>query len=212
MRTVRDTMTAPPTEGPFGHPPAKVGSVVHGPMLDDAAADRCTSGMVAGDRAAYERLFLARCAFVEVEASRRLGRRRDLAEDAAQEAWMRVARQPRRCPTAVSLDAWLRRVVRSAAIDLLRSELARRARENAVARDRTEAVAFLKDHELLEQIRHEAADIGGLTAEERFVFELKVRTDATTARLAAWLGIGRAAVDSKLRRAAERARAQRMNP
>jgi len=212
MRAVPDTMTAPPTEGPFGHPPAKVGSVVHGPMLDDAAADRCTSGMVAGDRTAYERLFLARCAFVEAEASRRLGRRSDLAEDAAQESWIRVARHPRRCTSAASLDAWLRRVVRSAAIDLLRSELARRAREVEVARDRTEAVAFLKDHELLEQIRHEAADIGGLTAEERFVFELKVRTDATTARLAAWLGIGRAAVDSKLRRAAERARAQRMNP
>jgi hypothetical protein len=86
------------------------------------------------------------------------------------------------------------------------------ARAAEVARDRTEAMAFLKDHELLEQIRYEAANIGGLTAEERFVFELKVRTDATTARLAAWLGIGRAAVDSKLRRAAERARAQRMNP
>ncbi|MFM7806729.1 MAG: hypothetical protein ACKPEA_02215, partial [Planctomycetota bacterium] len=72
-------------------------------------------------------------------------------------------------------------------------------------------VAFLRDHELLEQIRHEVADIQGLSADERLMFELKVRTDATTARLAAWLGVGRAAVDSKLRRAAERARAQRMN-
>ncbi|MBM4006477.1 MAG: hypothetical protein FJ292_02765 [Planctomycetes bacterium] len=76
---------------------------------------------------------------------------------------------------------------------------------------RAEAVAFLRDHELLEQIRRDAADIEGLSAEDRFLFELKVRTDATTARLAAWLGVGRAAVDSKLRRAAERARAQRMN-
>jgi len=103
-------------------------------------------------------------------------------------------------------------VVRSSAIDLLRSELSRRCREADVARDRSEAVAFLRDHELLEQIRSEAADIQGLSADERLMFELKVRTDATTARLAAWLGIGRAAVDSKLRRAAERARAQRMHP
>ena len=211
MPVVPETMPVFPTNSPIDNRPATAGSLVDRAALDDTAADRCTAGMVAGDRAAYERLFLARCAFVEAEASRRLGRRNDLADDAAQEAWMRVARQPRRCPNLASLDAWLRRVVRSAAIDLLRSELARRARENAVARDRAEAVAFLKDHELLEQIRREAADIGGLTAEERFVFELKVRTDATTARLAAWLGIGRAAVDSKLRRAAERARAQRMN-
>jgi len=52
-------------------------------------------------------------------------------------------------------------VVRSSAIDLLRSELSRRCREADVARDRSEAVAFLRDHELLEQIRSEAAQIAG---------------------------------------------------
>jgi RNA polymerase sigma factor (sigma-70 family) len=179
---------------------------------DDAWALRCTSAMAAGDRSAYEQLFLARCGFVEAEAARRLGTRRDLAEDAAQEAWIRVARRPRRCNGVADLDAWLHRVVRSAAIDLLRSELSRRCREADVARARSEAVAFLRDHELLEQIRSEAAQIAGLTPEDRFLFELKARTGATTARLAAWLGLGRAAVDSKLRRAAERAQARRMNP
>ena len=212
MTAAPDTMPAVPTGRPTPDRFATTGSAVDGPALDDAAADRCTAAMVASDRGAYERLFLARCVFVENEAARRLGQRRDLAEDAAQEAWIRVARQPCRCPSVASLDAWLRRVVRSAAIDLLRSELSRRAREAVVARDRAEAVAFLKDYELLEQIRHEVSDIEGLTAEERLLFELKVRTDATTARLAAWLGISRAAVDSKLRRTAERARALRMNP
>lgn len=212
MTVASDTMPAVPTRRPTPDRFTTAGSVIDGPTLDDAAADRCTAAMVASDRGAYERLFLARCVFVETEAARRLGQRQDLAEDASQEAWIRVARQPRRCPSVASLDAWLRRVVRSAAIDLLRSELSRRARESIVARDRAEAVAFLKDYELLEQIRHEVSGIEGLTAEERLLFELKVRTDATTARLAAWLGIGRAAVDSKLRRAAERARTQRMNP
>ena len=204
-------MTAMPETMPplrEGHARGMSGGVT----VDDAWALQCTSAMAAGDRSAFEQLFVARCGFVEAEAARRLSTRRDLAEDAAQEAWIRVARRPRRCPGVASLDAWLRRVVRSAAIDLLRSELSRRCREAAVARDRGEAVAFLRDHELLEQIRHEAADIQGLSADERLMFELKVRTDATTARLAAWLGIGRAAVDSKLRRAAERAQARRMNP
>jgi len=129
--------------------PASAGSVVDGLPVRDAAMDRCTARMARGDRAAYERLFMARCAFVESEAARRLGQRR--------------------------------------------------AREMLVARDRAEAVAFLRDHELLEQIRRDAADIEGLSAEDRFLFELKVRTDATTARLAAWLGVGRAAVASKPR-------------
>lgn len=74
---------------------------------------------------------------------------------------------------------------------------------------RTEAVAFLDDHDILEEIRREAAECAGISAEERSLLELQVRTGATVARLAAWLGIGRTALDSRLRRAAERARAQR---
>lgn len=173
----------------------------------DAQVAECTARAVAGDRASYEALFRMRCAFVEDEAARRLGRRRDLVDDVAQDAWLRVARGPRRCPDAASLDAWLRRVVRSAAIDLLRSELARRAREERAAMERPEAVDFLADVELLEQIRRDAAVIGGISADERAALELRARTDATLAQLAGWLGIGPAAVDSRLRRAAERARA-----
>ena len=166
--------------------------------LDDARAVQWTEAMARGDSAAYESIFRARCTFVEREARRRLGSRKDLAEDVAQEAWLRVARRPLALPSVQSLDAWLRRVVRSAAVDMLRSELSRRARESEVARDRGEASQFLADYDLLAH-------------EERALFELKSRTDATTARLASWLGIGRAAVDSKLRRAAERARALKAN-
>lgn len=173
----------------------------------DAQVAECTARAVAGDRAAYEALFRMRCAFVEDEAARRLGRRRDLVDDVAQDAWLRVARGPRRCPDAASLDAWLRRVVRSAAIDLLRSELARRAREERAAMERPEAVDFLSDVELLEQVRRDAAALGGISADERAALELRARADATLAQLARWLGIGPAAVDSRLRRAAERARA-----
>ena len=106
----------------------------------DAQVAECTARAVAGDRASYEALFRLRCAFVEAEAARRLGRRRDLVDDVAQDAWLRVARGPRRCPDVASLDAWLRRVVRSAAIDLLRSELACRLREERAALDRSREV------------------------------------------------------------------------
>lgn len=192
------------------HAPRESGLMADG--FDDPSVDRCTARMVAGDRTAYEALFRERCRFIEAEASRRLGRRRDLADDVAQEAWLRIARRPCRCESVASLDAWLRRVVRSAAIDLLRSELARRVRERRVAEDRHESVAFLADHDLLEEIRSEAAGIAGITDRERSLFELKVRADATITQLAAMLGLGRAAVDSTLRRAAERARAMRNHP
>lgn len=181
-------------------------------VLDDAAAALITARMTAGDPSGYEALFRARCVLVEAEAARRLGRRRDLTDDVSQETWLRVARAPRTCPGAASLDAWLRRIVRSAAIDLLRGELARVVRERRVAMTREEAVAFLQDSELLEQARRDTSDIVGLTAEERAIFELQVRTGATMDRIASWLGVGRAALDSRLRRAAERARALRNAP
>ncbi|MBM4106860.1 MAG: sigma-70 family RNA polymerase sigma factor [Phycisphaerae bacterium] len=176
---------------------------------EDAVIDALTARMTAGDAAAYEAVFRRSCGFVASEALRRLGRRRDLTEDVAQETWLRVARAPRHCPSSASLDAWLRRLVRSAAIDLLRSELARRCREEHAAMSRAEAVDFLDDMEVLEEIRREVAEVGGITPEERSLFELQARTGATVARLAAWLGIGRSALDSRLRRAAERARARR---
>ena len=74
---------------------------------------------------------------------------------------------------------------------------------------RAEAAEDLKDFELLEQIRHDASR---LPAEDRSLLELVARTDATVASIAGWLGIGKAAADSRLRRAAERARALRTNP
>ena len=177
--------------------------------IDDAAVDRCTASMVAGDRGAYEVLFRDRCAFVEREARRRVGRRHDLADDVAQEAWMRVARGPRRCESAASLEAWLRRIVRSAAVDLLRSELARRVREERIAASRNEAAEFVEDFELLEAIRRDTEEIGGITREEQALFELRVRAGGSLAKLAALLDLGAAAIDSKLRRAAERARTHR---
>ncbi len=180
--------------------------------FDDEAVCRCTARLVDGDRAAFELLFRQRCSLVEAEAFRCLGRRLDLAPDAAQEAWLRVARSPRRCNRAASMDAWLRRIVRSSAIDLLRSDLARRSRELRVSRERHEAVEYSKDFELLEQIRRDLSVVEGLAAEDRSLLELVARTDATVAMVAGWLGIGPAAVDSRLRRAAERARAMRVSP
>jgi len=186
-------------------PTADMGDVDESP--GDSWVDACTARMAAGDRSAYESIFLLRCGFVEAEAERRLRRRPDLAEDAAQETWLRVARGPRRCPGVASLDAWLRRIVRSAAIDLLRDDLARRLRERRVAEARNEARSFLEDLELLEEIRRDVAAIGGISDDERAVLEVRARADATLAQLGRWLGVGPAAVDSRLRRAAERARA-----
>ncbi|MBL9141371.1 MAG: hypothetical protein JNK53_05840, partial [Phycisphaerae bacterium] len=92
----------------------------------DRQAQTLTHAMVAGQRQALAELFALRCAFVERESARALAHRVDLVPDAAQEAWLRVARRPVACDHALALDAWLRRVSVSAAVDLLRADLSRR--------------------------------------------------------------------------------------
>lgn len=169
----------------------------------DHTAQRLTHAMVAGHRHALAELFALRCAFVEREAGRALGHRADLVPDAAQDAWLRVACKPTPCEGAAPLDAWLRRVAVSAAIDMLRADLARRAREHRVARTRSEASAFAADAAQLDAAR---AVLQSLPAEDRAVLELRARTGATLAQLAKSIGLGPAALDSRLRRAAERAR------
>ncbi|MFO0826754.1 MAG: sigma-70 family RNA polymerase sigma factor [Phycisphaerales bacterium] len=175
-------------------------------LIAGESALALTDAIVGGDRDAYARLFLARCDFVEREAARRLARRRDLAADVAQDAWIRVARGPRRCESIAKLDAWLQRVVFSAAIDTLRGELSRRAREERIASMRREAQEFVSDVELLESMRRELRGLGALSSDERSMLELRARTSATIGQLAAMLGVGRAAIDSRLRRASALAR------
>ncbi|MDZ4828899.1 MAG: sigma-70 family RNA polymerase sigma factor [Phycisphaerae bacterium] len=180
------------------------------PTSADSTADESvralTDAVVAGDRDAYTQLYCSRCEFVEREAARRLGRRRDLASDAAQEVWMRVARSPRRSENSNQLDAWLKRVVQSAVIDLLRNELSRRLREEAIAESRHEAQEFVADVELLEAMRHDLQGLGALSSDERSMLELRARTSVTLSQFASIFGLGRASIDSRLRRAAALAR------
>ncbi|MFO0961604.1 MAG: sigma-70 family RNA polymerase sigma factor [Phycisphaerales bacterium] len=172
----------------------------------DALARDLTARMAAGDTQALARVFALRCTLVEREAARALGHRADLMPDAAQEAWLRVARTPAPCADAGALDAWLRRVAVNAAIDLLRSELARRARERRFARERPQAERFIADALQLERAQDALRALDGLGSEERALLELRARTGATLAQLGRALGLGPAAIDSRLRRAAQRAR------
>lgn len=172
----------------------------------DPTARSLTVRMLAGDREALAQLFALRCAMVEREAARTLGHRTDLMPDAAQEAWLRIARKPVHCADGIALDAWLRRVSASAAIDLLRSELARRVRERRFAQDRAGASAFMRDAAQLDAARSRLAALAELAHEDRALLELRSRTGATLAQLGAALGMGPTAIDSRLRRATIRAR------
>jgi RNA polymerase sigma factor (sigma-70 family) len=187
-------------------PASQAASASSATDVADDAVGALTAAAAAGDRDAYIRLFHLRCDFVEQEAHRRLFRRRHLADDAVQETWIRIARAPAPCDSPAKLDAWLRRVVASVVIDLLRNELARKAREDRVARSRHEAIDFVQGVELLEESRRELDALTKLPTDDQRLLELRARTGATLTHLAAMLGISRSAADSRIRRATLAAR------
>ncbi len=262
-------------EGAFPHPTASAAqpgersppeSTIALPEAEAAAArgpervDALTARLVAGDPDALAALYEAH--FDRMVATiRRIARRDEsFALDCAQDAWIRIARHPVRCPTAAALTAWLRRVAISAVLDRLRSDASRRLRELAWAapapsdrgerwsrrapprdpiddrandprRDRAEgwpkrstrsrartlasadAIPTSDAAEAIEMIESiersqralrmalesSAADVGSLLI-------LRFRAGLTIAQIGGLLGLGPAAVDSRLRRAIRRLR------
>ena len=173
----------------------------------DADAHALTVAITRGDREALGQLFDRYYTMMLNECRKSSGTNSILAEDAAQEAWLRVARRPVECSSAGQLAAWLRKVAMSASIDLLRSELARRVRERAVSRTNDEAVRFLDDHDRLEEARIALMSLERDTSDGALLLALRTQSEVTVAQLAKSLGIGASALDSKLRRAAAQARA-----
>lgn len=173
----------------------------------DTDAHALTVAITRGDREALGQLFDRYYTMMLNECRKSSGTNSILAEDAAQEAWLRVARRPVECSSAGQLAAWLRKVAMSASIDLLRSELARRVRERAVSRTNDEAVRFLDDHDRLEEARIALMSLERDTSDGALLLALRTRSEVTVAQLAKSLGIGASALDSKLRRAAAQARA-----
>ena len=169
----------------------------------DIDAHALTAAITRGDREALGQLFDRYYTMVLSECRKSSGLGFMLAEDAAQETWLRVARRPVVCSSAAQLALWLRRVAMSASIDLLRSELARRVRECVFSRTHDEAVRFLDEHDRLEATR---VALLALDRDMRDGALLLTRTEGTIAQLAKSLGIGASALDSKLRRAAAQAR------
>ncbi|WP_367874630.1 RNA polymerase sigma factor [Luteolibacter sp. Populi] len=79
---------------------------------------------------AFRRLVDRHCDLVYSVASR-VTRDADLARDVSQQVFCKLAAKPATVPASVPLAAWLHRTTRSCAVDLVRSEQARRKREEA---------------------------------------------------------------------------------
>ena len=159
-----------------------------------------------GDRAAFETfydLYLPRI----TRWTRTLTRRGDdFALDVAQTVFIRLIKRPPRIGSAAELDHYIRRCIRTCAIDLLRAELADRGRAAAVATrhaDTDNAAAAHHDTDtaaLLAQLR-------ALPADDIALLRARFDHGATLDQAGAAAGLSGDAAHGRLRRILARLRA-----
>lgn len=182
--------------------------------LSDSDARRWSDAIVDGDAMALASLYDARFEWMRRVLERATKRDEPFVLDCVQDAWLRVAQRPVRCSSAASLDAWLRRVALSAALDRVRADASRRWREVAVARERPDAApdsnrsraeSLARQVESIDSVRtalHHALD--SVDARDHALLVMRFRAGMTLSQIAAACGLGAAAVDSRLRRAMHR--------
>jgi RNA polymerase sigma factor (sigma-70 family) len=155
------------------------------------------------DQAAFAELAGAHLGLI-YSAALRITRSPDLAEEVAQTVLIKLAALHRPLPARVTLEVWLHRVTRSAAIDLVRSEERRRQRESAAAALADDASASARHWEQISPVIDEV--IGQLPARDRELILARFFSGSSHGSMARTLGMSEDAVRMRLKRAMEKMR------
>ncbi len=118
-----------------------------------------------------------------------------LAEDAAQEAFLRAWKGMRRLDSGMKFEAWMRRITVNACFDTLRKERAWRAPPRPMP------FAIGSEHDAIEEVavRDEVGRaFGQLSAEHRAVLVLRYYLGLAPAEIAAAMGVPAGTVRSRL--------------
>ena len=139
---------------------------------------------------------------------------RDLALDAAQEAFLKCWRGRDRLDGVGNLRAWIFRVALNAAKDVRRSAWRRKSRplgaaERSLAADGKPVSAAAEDAEAIERLR---AAIGDLRPDEREVFLLRQNGELTYEEIARQRGAPVGTVKTQMRAALQKLRAALAEP
>lgn len=173
------------------------------PQVETAAADG-TEGLTAaigrGDEAAFERFYRAWFGAVCGMAAGLTGRDEAFCLDVAQETMLKAARAIPTLPTRAALSAWLERTAHRSALDLLRAERRRRARESSRGAAANDPVS----DERIEWLRRRLAE---LPREDRELLGLRFFGAGSLRRVAAAMGGTEDAAHGRVRRVIRRLRA-----
>jgi RNA polymerase sigma factor (sigma-70 family) len=161
--------------------------------------------MAAGDAGAIEAFYRRYFDFLYAQARRATGRDESFCLDVVQEAVLRIIRNVRGVQSEAQLAAWLRLVVKTTALDQLKSERRRHERQLVVA-----AAAGPRDSagddDAAERIEQLKAEISRLDPELARLIELRFARRWTLGRIAEALGLSVGTIDGRLRRALIRLR------
>ncbi|MFT3685056.1 MAG: sigma factor [Phycisphaerales bacterium] len=162
---------------------------------DDAWARRVSLGIERGDRAALGEFYSAWFDRCLAHARRSTGRDESFCLDVVQDAMVKAAGSMRRVECERQLSVWVRRVVASCAVDRLREEASRTARQRGAARDeRPEAPGYSDRLEWL------ASELAEIDAEEALLLRERLLNGGTMARAGRLLGMSGPAAHGRLRR------------
>jgi len=169
-------------------------------MDDRSLLDRY---LAAHDEGAFRELVGRHLDLVHAVARRVTGND-ELARDAAQTTFVKLARDAARVPRSLSLTAWLHRTSRCAAVDLVRSEDRRRKREELAHRHVPMDTTPEPEWERLAPVIDEAVD--SLPAADRELVLAKYYGNESYANIAARLGLTEANARQRASRSLEKLR------
>ena len=162
-----------------------------------------TRAVGAGDRDAlgvlYERWFDRTYAHVR----RVTGRDEAFCLDVCQDTFLKLVRSIGVCPSDEALGAWLRVAATRTALDALRAESRRRARERRVARPER---APAREAPNAETLRRVESELGRLERDRADLLTARTRFGWTLGAIGRAFGLSPGAADARITRAARRVR------
>ncbi len=168
-----------------------------------------TAALARGDAAVFDLFYRAWFPKLLGLARRATGRDEAFSLDVVQDAFVRIIRVPRVCPTEGELAAWLRACVLSAAVDRLRADARRRARERtSTPRDLAPTAVEHDPTDAAERLAWLADRLVELPSSDRDLIRLRFDIQRTLAEIAADAegGTTWGSVQGRLRRTLERLR------
>lgn len=164
-----------------------------------------TQSIARGDRSAFATFYDAWFDRLFRYAQSSTGRDESFCLDVVQDAMLKIMRSMKRFDEAAALDAWLYVVVMRCALDRIRAERRRTARE--VQHAQLHGASSESRETGTERVRWLERQLAGLDPSRSLLVALRYRVGATLDHIGRVVGLGPGAVDGRLSRSLAQLRA-----